>query len=520
MALTSRIEVSNKITLDGDLGRIVNNPHGGYDGSIGNTSNAFGTADDIADTLDESKSNGKETNNILRDILNNLKTPSNETSPSSEIFKEKNIVKNNEYSALKNTGDIASSLTGFAQNDTFAAGTNFIKTSSSKLSDLGKEMVESGGSSAGLGKLLGKVGIAGALTSLVLGGVNAFSKRYESALPGIDKLSGSFDTVTDKKGRIISGDDLRESVLSYNKRTGMDANSFVDLTQTMGRYGINDIERGALIAQHAARWARSTNGDVNTMTEIAGITERYGGDGANVFKTLYGASQAQGLSKGQFNEFVSGVQSVLEDGLSKGFIKNAGDIAKQMTNVSLQSGNSEYWKGEEGARHYLSVSNAMASNTSLQSSSNMLLYRAMQKANPEMGWTDIMQKIEAGDWGDEDFMKNYKNVLTNAYGNDKDSIMAAIKENFGTSWKGSSEIYKSIFEGKEINTEKTISESYKDPEVLTDFTKMQEALSSIDNKLTKFGAGQFVDKFNLILNNLGKLLSIGTDKPIELILEE
>jgi hypothetical protein len=140
--------------------------------------------------------------------------------------------------------------------------------------------------------------------------------------------------------------------------------------------GLN--ERQALgAARDVFAFERGTGADKGVLAEFRSRTERFGGvsDGLN---TAWRGSQASGMSPAQFNEYLRSMQKTFEDGISKGFVRGADEIAGNFSFLSDLNGGSELWKGEQGANRLSQMNAGVAATTGLASASDILSFRGAQ----------------------------------------------------------------------------------------------------------------------------------------------
>lgn len=527
MSLVVKAEVENKIVMDSTAQRIANNQNNNMSGSLGDNG-LNNPGEDISDNVSDTKHLLKDINISLKQFFLNFfdKVHNRADSASGNISSHTNLPQ------FQNNGIVRG----------FQNGSNFISVMSQDhtgtmtlLNGMGQVGNLLGGASKFLsGKGLGALGMAagGIASGLAAGGatikgLDEMAKNSEKALPNMEKLQALYFDNNRFEGRtdVIHGRPLgetfyankelalRKDIASNNINTGLTNENFIGLVSDLSSIGFTsdkdrsgNITKNATIkaAEIAAKTAQTAYGigmDVNDMAQYTKYIERYGeGNSGDVIERTFQNARATGLTRGQTSEYFEGITRALEEGLSKGFTKSASEVSKNIANVSLRSGNDKYWQGEEGINRYLVASNGMAGNTALASSSNMLLYRAMQQANPEMGWTEIMQKIEAGDWGDETFIEKYKETLMNAYGGDKDSIMASIKESFGTNWKGAAEMYKTIIDGESVDVDE-VSNRYTSKAALngSDYLNQKNAESRIEAYKAESGTAPYKAKLDTIV---------------------
>lgn len=492
-----------KHTMDPVISQNANNNVENLDGSLNSTDNI---ADVFSDLKDE-----------MKEVLSHFKTLCTTLDDTEKKFKNKRLDSLTPQKQDKEIAALRNDVNGFV--GAFRTGNNIIGNVASGnvaggvitgVNSIGSSLMTGGinaATAAGGATALAKSLLVGGGVALALGaaaaGANKLADVYGDALPGIDSLYGSFGGRNLGSNSLLQnrrfGLSMRDTILDKNIGTGMDADSFISLTSSLGKYGISNVNRAATLAQNSAQWASYTGADPNSIANFAGLVERYGGNGQNALTNVFGAARATGLEKGQYNEFLEGIQRSMEDGIARGFIRSAEDVSKNIANITLMSGNSDYWKGQAGINRYNSMSNAMSGNTSLSTSSSMLLYRAMQNSmGNNANWVDVMSKIEDGQWGDQGFIDNYKNVLNNAYGSDQNGIISTIKENFGLNWKGAKEVYNTLYNGNTTDVEGTIKALQENPEYQSDSKTMNEALTTLNKSIVRMGSGLFGAKYGAL----------------------
>lgn len=481
---------------------------------------------------------------VFKDVLINLKdfskqlddSKSNKNLPVSSsgtslTLKEKSEIQSwqkgvREVPSIVNTG--ANIVGSLARQDIAGAAITGVNTVAQSGMQAGSSLMNSGLGTLGKGLLIG--GGAAAIIGGLMKGANYTATEYEDALPELDSLNKTFGG--DRINGLSATENAKNSLALRKKAslaaegTGLTNEEFVRLSTSLGQYGVTNQERANDIAQQAANWSRYTNADANQVANFAGLMERYGGNGTQMVQTAYGAARASGLDRNQFGEFLSGLQTVVETGISKGFVRSADDVSESLANISLLSGNNPLWSGKQGAERYNQMSSAMSNATSLNSTSSQLIYQAMADSmGGNASWLEVMSKIEQGDWGNSEFIESYKKALNGAYSNDKYSQIASIKESFGLNWTGAQDVYKMIFEGVDKDGEKLTSEqidekikAYQtDPKTASDATNMQEALNRLNTAITEMGRKPFelkyqgIDEISKDVKTIAEKLNIKID---------
>lgn len=376
---------------------------------------------------------------------------------------------------------------------------------SSDNKDLAKKLLLGGGIAAGIGA--------------ILTGGNALADAYADTLDNQDILLRTFGgnkvTTNTAAQNADIGIKLRSDAVKSAVGTGLSTDEYIRVATSLGQYGITNQNRAYDIATQSGMLSRYTGADLNQVSNFAGMIERYGGNGTQALDNAYKAARASGLDKNQFGEFLTGLQSVVESGISKGFIRSADDVAESLATVSMLSGNNPIWQGKNGAEKYNQISTAMGNATSLQSTSSMLLYQAMAKSmgNPK-DYIDVMVGLENGNWADKSFRDSYIETLNNAYGNDRSSKIATIRENFGVNYKGALELEK-IFNNTSLSdaeAKKRIEAVKENKDMKSDASTMTEAINQLKNSVEQMARPTFtvkyagIDKVGSVVDNIYKFL--------------
>lgn len=398
------------------------------------------------------------------------------------------------------------------RGDVTGAVANGLNTASDTMNNLAKS-AELGGM-GGLAKTLAKIAGPLALAGVVYKGFDELQSTYADATDGLDLLGQSFggDDYNKKNTQRKALDSLRmrSKAVEYAEGTGMDTDSFIELASSLTQYGVGDIDRAGKIAKTSANWNRYTGAGTENIANFAGLMERYGGNGEMAIEQAYKAARVSGLDKNQFGEFLTGLQSVIENGISKGFVRSADDVSESLANISLMSGNDQLWSGKVGAQRYEQMGSAMSNATTLNSTSSMLLYQAVQNQTGSKDWLDIMTTIEKGDWGNKDFLDSYRKVLEGTYVGDRDQQIATIKENFGLNWTGAKDFYEKFILNTNGYSEEQLKNKMKeftvDPTNKSEATNLQDALNKINDSLVNMGQTEFDIKLSLT-EDAAKLLN-------------
>jgi hypothetical protein len=239
----------------------------------------------------------------------------------------------------------------------------------------------------GLGGEIGK--FIGGIGSKKMEEALAWSSAYKSALPSIDLLNQLYGGAINRNSAETNdrqGLSMHERAMGAARGTGLDTDDFIQAMRQMGNYGITDATQAMNMTRNQALWSRFTGADLGTIQKVAGQARRYGGED-NAISVAYGGLRAQDMGKGQFTEFLNSMERILEDGISKGFIRSTEEIAGNMAMLYRLSGGSPLWQGEQGAQRLNQMNTSISSATNLQSVEDAISYSVVRdllgRDNPE-----------------------------------------------------------------------------------------------------------------------------------------
>jgi len=356
------------------------------------------------------------------------------------------------------------------------------------------------------------IGIAGAMVNTW----NTLADNYLNVLPSSENLLRNYGNISGDSGvNTAQMNMLRSQMFAGARNTGLSTEDYISLVNEQSKYGISDVNKAMAIATDVGKWAHYTGADSSQINGYAGLITRMGGNSSSALNQAFKAATAQGLEKGQFGEFLSGLQSVIENGISKGYIKSTKEVSEQLDFLSLLSGNNPMWEGKYGAERYQQMASGMASNVSMQSTESMLVYQAAKSAlGPDASRLDVLKFIESGDVGNESFLKSLKDIMGNVYNGNNEAGIYAIKNMFGlNSIQTAEDVYNMIMKvGTPGNSAKDVKNKISSANGKTDFTDIytdrQNAKNDINEVLVQFGAGLGTVnvKVEELIANLSKLL--------------
>lgn len=444
--------------------------------------------------------------------------------------------KDKEKKRLNVAGGVIGASQGLSDAARSVAGGDPWSAGLGGLNRIGQGAMKRGTAADGSMGILGMLGTAGVVAALLGTGANALANQYENALPGIDSLLTAFGGVgvngAGAKTNAARGLTLRSVAANMSKGTGMDTDEFISYMSSLSRHGITDATQAGSLTNAAAGWSRYTGADMGQVLDYMGTVERYGGNGRDATMGAYNAARAAGLEKGQFAEFLSGIQRVMEDGISKGFIRSSKEVADSLANLSLLGGGNKVFQGEAGARMYMNMASGLAGNTALSSTSNLLAYRTMANmmGDDDANASKLLGKgnyladgsvfnelalMEKGDVGNLDFLKELRRQVEGAYGKDRDSIVASYKEIFGLNNQGAIQVYNALTDTNlsDVERQAKLQSIQEDPTMKSDATRLQDTLTELNKAIVEIGK----PVFNVKLGGLEALES-GVNKIYTLLM--
>ena len=303
--------------------------------------------------------------------------------------------------------------------------------------------------------------------------------------------------------------ELLEKGAKYAEGTGMSAYGIVDIATQMSQYGAGSSDLALKQASDVAARVNATGVDAATVQNFLGTAYRYG-DRGDVLGYASQARQAAGMTKAQDKEFLTALQSVIEEGIAGGYVKSVEDVSKTMTMFARLSDNNPLWQGAQGASRLRQMDSAISGATGLQSTSDMIVATAAsgildgkniaQRNKLIHGgatgtYVDTMLLMEQGN-NPEMFTEIAKSVQDlEGKGNIAGQI-ERFKDIFKLNYHGSRDVYNMFQEfqdGKMTATtfQKKIESMKKDSAYQSDDTKRQNAITNIEASVALMAKSKF-----------------------------
>ena len=181
--------------------------------------------------------------------------------------------------------------------------------------------------------------------------------------------------------------------------TGYSTNDLIESENEYARYGLSQ-KNAESSANSILKWQRATGAARNELIDFTGYAMRYGASGSatEALGAAYGGLQSSRMEKGQLSEFLRGMQSVMEEGISKGFVIGAEEVSRNMAFLSKLTGGNAMWSGENAARKISGINSSLEQSTSLDSVASVLnLQVAMRNiGNTQSEFDQYVGKFNAG----------------------------------------------------------------------------------------------------------------------------
>ena len=416
--------------------------------------------------------------------------------------------------------------TSMANGDYLGAGANAKDQIGDVAMKFGGTLMSVGGMAAASGVGLIPGAIIGGTGALVMGtgGIikllagdekadNAEAAAYERSLASLNAFNKRYNASGDHKYT----DALRERATELAKGSGLSTYDFLDTALQQTNFGISQ-EEALSRTKMATMWAQATGADLNTIQAVLGLSSRMGKETDTDF--LARAREAGGLNKAQTNEFLQGLQTVIEDGISKGYNKSTEDAAKNFAMFSSLSSGNPLWEGKYAAQKINTISNTIAGATNLGDINQVLTIEAARKAAGGMDdekFSKLMGFGKTGTYLDAmliaengltpEMFREIGKKITDLEG---DNVVARVerwKSMSGLNYKGAIELdtmYQNNPNIGDTAIQKKIDRLKADPEYQSEETKKMNYINSIDSNVQKIGQSKFWDNF-------GKLEGVDKD---------
>lgn len=302
--------------------------------------------------------------------------------------------------------------------------------------------------------------------------------------------------------------DVQKSLLKSSKGTGLDIDEFMNYANMFGQYGISSVGEAGKLTNAAILASRYTGADKTSLINYLGTQSRYGqGNAISNMNYAYSAAVASGLQRNQYGEFLDGLQSVIENGISKGYIKSTKEVSDTMVMFNKLSDNSPFWQGQQGFQRLNSINNGLANATNLSSNSQVLVFRALQG----LSGGDAINTFKLMEEGlTPETFKALSNTMQNMYGYSREEQIAAWKQISGLNYTSAEQLYKMSISGKDY-TAQEFKQLTANQNIKTEQTAVKDSLNNIAVQVSEWGSKYFPEYISL----LGQIVeNTGGEKPV------
>ncbi len=275
-----------------------------------------------------------------------------------------------------------------------------------------------------------------------------------------------------------------------SKGTGLDTDEILAQMQNAAIYGLSEKASFNLVA-NSAKWVQETGADMNALMKLQGTASRYG-LGENVIQNAYGGLIASGMGRGQFSEFLQGLQSVIEDGISNGYITSTEDVTRNLTMYARLSDNNPLWQGQNGARMFTQMNNNLSQATGLSDTNSALVFSALHKGG---SYVDTMEAIEKGLNDKDAFGKIFSTFMQSEDGN-YEGVVERLRAAYGLNYTQAKQVFAM---GNKLGSsgytqadfERDIKKSGINPNAETEQTIWKDVENDLKNSMQLIGMGRW-----------------------------
>ena len=284
-----------------------------------------------------------------------------------------------------------------------------------------------------------------------------------------------------------------------SKGTGLDTDEMLAQMQNAAIYGLGEKASLNLVA-NSAKWVQETGADMNALMKLQGTASRYG-LGDNVIQNAFGGLIASGMGRGQFNEFLQGLQSVIEDGISNGYITSNEDVTRNLTMYARLSDNNPLWQGQNGARMFTQMNNNLAQATSLSDTNSALVFSALNKGG---SYVDTMEAIEKG-LNDKDAFEKIFSTFMQSEGGNYEGVIERLRATYGLNYTQAKQVFamgnKLGSAGyKQADFERDIKANGITPNAKTEQTIWKDVENDLKNSMQLIGMGRWEQNLEELKN--------------------
>ncbi|MCQ2086681.1 MAG: hypothetical protein MJZ37_01195 [Bacilli bacterium] len=488
----------------------------------GDTSNLTNALDQVENAVERTK--GKF--NDLSDSIRNVPNPNIDSAYNNQAVEN---ALNNQAAQTQiiqqQISNAQGGAGGFSGSGTTLPGTS-VSSSGGAGGGFGK--ILSGGLSGGMTKALAAAGPVGlGIAALLATGkvVGSLEKKWEDKIPNI---LDTFNSLEDTTGTAEENSKaIRGMYSEVNRRRNADdvrfnTNDYLSTMRQLKEYGISGWEDSLNSASTVLKFENAGIGSRSQLLELEGMSRRFGQD--NALNNAYAGLTASGMEKGQFDEFLSSMESIFEDGISKGIVKGYDEISADLTLLETLSGGNKLWQGQYGAQNLQQINSSVEGATKLGSVNDVLMYQAIDelsedqkkkilgdKYSKDNGYINNMMILEKG--LTTDTMGVIFKALQDTGGSRQDQIERFMRA-FGFNYTKAAEVYdiaQNYSDEKAQDVVKTIGNGKANVSADSIDRQVLEARENMSNKVADIG-NDVTKMTNELMKISEKVLGITDEK--------
>ncbi|MDR0475752.1 MAG: hypothetical protein LBH43_19040 [Treponema sp.] len=369
----------------------------------------------------------------------------------------------------------------------------------------------------------------------------AYSAQYKNALPSIDALNQNFGRDITRKSpdeNNKAGLDMYDRARMAASGSGLTVEGFIAATTKLGAYGVQNETQAMNMARADSFLAHRTGADMDKIQSVSGAFSRYAGDDS-ASRIAYAGLNAQGMVNGQFNEFLTSMGRILEEGISQGFIRGADEIAGNMSLLHKLSGDNPLWQGEQGAQRLSQMNMAISSATNLQSVEDVISFsvardwfKKIEESSPgDFGlgqdvavgkgnikytgtYVDSMQILERG--ASPELLRGQWDTVKGLEGGNTAAIIERLKNMYNLNYTGGTQLWAMMRSADSTaggwdaaDLESRAKALFENDDYKSDSAKLQDILNDLKTNGIKAGKLEFDNtEINLLRQEAEKLVEI------------
>lgn len=255
-----------------------------------------------------------------------------------------------------------------------------------------------------------------------------------------------------------AAENLMEAAARKVKGLEISIPELLQMAKDQAVYGATSQTAALNQASKAAHFVQSTGTDAGTAAAFVGLMARFGlhREDESGLEDATRTRRMQGMAAAQSDEFLTGLQRVIEEGIANGYVRSAQDVGQTLSMFYrlASEDDKKLWQGKYGADSLSKMNAGIAGATGLGSSSDVMAFGAAQQvlgnviANmtpEEMAkkgftgtYTDVMRILEKG--VDADLFYAIMEEIEKLEGGNTAAIEERIRQIFGVNYTQAGQI--------------------------------------------------------------------------------